>query len=164
MNKLLKNTGLTLIAGLFMISATGLYFTVHQCKSENFTLLFLFTPSPGYCEHEISCQIDHNCSEIDAFAIQGHSEEANDPPGSCSPVSIPGCCSDTVLHIDIDDDFVKTEKPVIPISDIQLQHTFGFEIMPGIVNMADHSLYSSLHPPGKLHGRQLSLLNRQLLI
>ena len=162
--KILKNIGLTLIAGLFMLSATGLYFTIHQCKLENFTLFFLFTPSSGYCEHEISCQTAHTCNDVNAFSSQCHSAQANDPVASCPSLNIPGCCSDPVLHIDIDEDFVRTEKSDINICNIQLQQTFGFELMSALSNPMDHFLYSSLHPPGKTNGRQLSLLNRQLLL
>jgi hypothetical protein len=164
LKKLLKNSGLLLIAGLFMISATGLYFTVHQCKSENFTLFFLFTPSSGYCEHEISCQIAHNCCESIASDAQCYSEEAGDPPDSCPPVNLPGCCSDTVLQFDTDDDFVKTERPVISIGNIQLQSDFGFELIQTPGNPAGYSRHSCLHPPGKLHGRQLAFFNRQILL
>jgi hypothetical protein len=158
---ILKHITLLLVSGLFFISATGIYFTVHHCTSENFTLLFLFSPVDGYCDHQ---NTGHRGSSSSGDACDTGCEQDANGHDSCTAPVAHGCCSDTVLYVDVDDDFVKTEQPGgIQASNVILQPAFGFDIVNALsTDEIFHPCGNSL-PPGR-HGKLLVLCNRQLLL
>ncbi len=157
---ILKHITLLLVSGLFMISATGVYFTIHHCTSENFTLLFLFSPVDGYCDHQ---QTGHQANSSSRDSCDTGCEQDANSRGCCPVPLDHGCCSDTVLYIDVDDDFVKNEPPDIQAGHTSLQPVFGFNLVNALSTDENlHPCRSSL-PPGR-HGKLLALYNRQLLL
>ena len=152
--------------------------TIHYCDQEDLTDVFFFVPlTEEPCDHhqnnhsgcypsttgnpDLQIQ-DNNC---DNAHCENHN--ADDPYRSDSPEAsgYPDCCSDTVLFLAIEEDYVKAESSEI---DIQI-------ILPLFVsenNQPEEAASNNTlpatsikkHPPGLQYGKHLVYLNRQLLL
>jgi hypothetical protein len=154
MQYILKHIVLILIAGIFIISSTGLHLTIHYCSTEDFTGLFLFT-TEAHC--------DHNGNHPDPGHLS--KDQECDPKDCCDSSLIPGCCSDTVLYIAIEDLFTKSAQPE------NLLNILPLEVLPGLnKNMVHTPFGQSLilacanYPPVPIYGKELAFYNRQLIL
>ena len=171
MKKKFRHLALIFVAGLFLISSTGIYLTIHYCSSEDITGLFLFTPLTGEpCDHHAHGHDETVCCGNPAGNLRGpETDDCCDntmyDAFKCSmPDEMPECCSNTVLYIAVEDDFVKTYQPAIQISYNILQSASGLNIMEAAVNSYDLSLAEYIDPPPGLSGRKLTFFNRILLL
>ncbi len=152
-----------------MISSTGLYLTVHNCSSENIRELFFFnllTEEP--CEHhagsdnENSCghpEDNHLCPENNALCIN----PLNDSDSCSGTPDMPECCSNTVLFISVEDNFIKSDPSLISLT-WMLQLVFAIDPVNLHSNNNDVPLITYTDPPTVLYDRGLILLNRTLLL
>jgi hypothetical protein len=153
-----KNIILLTIAFMFLVSATGVYLTVHYCNSEDTAALFLFTLlTEEPCEHhkntcETECSHDNDSQTSDDNQCCDH-----------SPTKSPPCCSDAVFYIAVDDDFIRAYSPETPL--------FNFIVLPEsrfdpveTASISDADSYEISWPPGTLSGKELAFYNRQLIL
>ena len=169
--KKIKHIALIFVAGLFLISSTGIYLTIHYCSSEDITGLFLFTPLTGEpCDHHARRHDETGCCANPAGNHSGYEtdkccDNTLEAKFKCSvPDEMPECCSNTVLYIAVEDDFVKTDQPAIQISYNILQSASRLDIMEAAGN-SDYFLPAEyIDPPPLLSGRKLTFFNRILLL
>ncbi len=154
-----------------MISSTGIYLTIHYCSSEDIAGLFLFTPLTGEpCEHHIQGHNEMICCNNPAGNHPG-SETDNccdhtmDGTNMCSlPDEMPECCSNTVLYISVEDDFVKTDHPALHLNYNIPLSAFGLDIIDKAGNTGNLYLAEYVDPPPIMYGRELTFFNRILLL
>ena len=160
MNKVFKNIILLAIGVMFLISATGVYLTIHHCNSEDTTALFLFAPlTEEPCEHHKNgCTDENPCDKWMKTCDGNHCDEGL--PLSQKPL----CCSDTVFFITVDDDFVRAESPETQVINFALHPASGCDLTATTDNSHNIPIPSITQPPGKLHGKLLAFSNRQLLL
>ena len=171
MKRKIRHIALILVAGLFLVSSTGIYLTIHYCSSEDITGLFFFAPLTGEpCDHHAHMHDETSCcgnpagnnpgSETDKCCVNAKRDTFK-----CSvPDEMPECCSNTVLYIAVEDNFVKTDQPAIQISYNLLQSASGLDIMKAAGNSDDLSPAEYIDPPPLLSGRKLTFFNRILLL
>ncbi len=160
MSKALKNIILLSIGVMFLISATGVYLTIHHCNSEDTTALFFFTPlTEEPCEHhQKGCNSGNSCDKWSSTCDGNHCDDG--PPLS----EIPPCCSDTVFYITVDDDFVRAESPETQVINFALNPSSGYDLAETTCNFHNIQIPCVTQPPGMLHGKLLAFSNRQLLL
>ena len=170
MNKFFRYIILTLIAVLFMISSTGVYLTIHYCSSEDITGLFFFTQlTEEPCEHHLHVNDENSCCSNTGENKTGEksgifSACALHDDSNCSIYDeTPDCCSNTLLYISIEDDFVKTDHPAPQINYNLLQAVFGPDITEAAGNN-DYFLITNKEPPPNLFGKELAFFNCMLLL
>ncbi len=147
---------------MFIISSTGIYLTIHYCSSEDITGLFLFTPlTEEPCEHH---QQEHNKTNCCANTSGNHNGSETDKCSDHILDDIAECCSNTVLYIAVEDDFVKTDHPALQLNCNLLFSAFGFDITGKAGNSDHFSLAEYIDRPPLMHGRELTLFTRILLL
>jgi hypothetical protein len=140
---------------MFLVSATGVYLTIHYCTSEDTASLFLFTlPAEVPCDH-------HNNS---CTAENSHQQACNDHQ-CCdhSSAETPACCSDAVLYIAVDDDYFRAESPGTPLFSFILLPESRFEPLETTI-VPDVNSREISQPPGSFSGKDLVFFNRQLIL
>ncbi len=171
MIKILRHITLLIISGLFMISSSGVYLTVHYCSNEDITGLFFFTTLT-----EEPCDHHSNISDQSSFNGNGAENQYGDGSamccnysdhynGSCNMTAeFPECCSNTFLYIAFEDDFVKSDY----LSDKVKCNLLQFVVLPDItvaaVNKDDFSFNKIKAPPNNLYGKDLAFFNCILLL
>ena len=159
-----------MIVGLFMISSTGVYLTIHNCSSENITELFFFTlVTEEPCEHHARSDKQNSCvNDKDNHLCPGNGISCDNPPnddGSCSGSSeMPECCSNTVLYIAVEDNFTKSDQSTISISYSLLHFVFAIDTVNAEANNNKSPLITYIETPPDLYGKDLALFNRILLL
>ena len=165
-----RHITLFMFVGLFIISSTGVYLTIHNCSSENITELFFFTPlTEEPCEHHAHSDKQNSCgNENDNHSCSGNGICCDNLPnddGSCSGAAgMPECCSNTVLYIAVEDDFTKSDQSTINISYSLLQFVFAIDTINAEINNNKSPLIIYIEPPPDLYGKGLALFNRILLL
>ncbi len=151
--------------------------TIHYCSQEDITGVFFFVPlSEEPCEHHHK---DHSGCHPSPYNKQDHypgnncghalctSQNEDDPedPGPLNATDYPECCSDTVLFITLEEDYVKAEPFEIDLPGTLVLFV-SYKNLPEEAVNTNTLLASSIkkHPPGQLYGKHLVYLNRQLLL
>jgi hypothetical protein len=153
--KAFKNIILLTIGFIFLVSATGVYLTIHYCTSEDSASLFLFMlPAEVPCEHN-----DNSCT-----AENSHAEACDDHQGCGHPSpEFPPCCSDALFYIAVDDDYFRAESPVTPVFNFILLPEASFDPLE-TAHITDVTNYDISQPPGSFSGKELVFFNRQLIL
>ncbi len=171
MKKKFRHIALIFVAGLFLISSTGIYLTIHYCSSEDITGLFLFTPLTGEpCDHHA-----HRYDETGCFGNPENNHRDPEPESCCfntmddrfkcsMPDEMPECCSNTVLYISVEDDFVKTDHPTLQLNHNIPLSAFGLAIIDKAGNTDNLYPGEYVDPPPIMYGRELAFFNRILLL
>jgi hypothetical protein len=159
-SKVFKNIILMSIGVMFMISATGVYLTIHHCNSEDTTALFMFAPlTEEPCEHHKNgCTSENSCDNWMNTCDGNHCGDGLPASG------MPACCSDTVFFITVDDDFVRAESPEKLVINFALHPGSGCDLAATANNTHIIHIPCITQPPGNLHGKLLVFSNRQLLL
>ncbi len=155
---------------LFLVSSSGVYLTLHYCSQEETTDLFFFRPLTGEpCEHHAHESNENMCctsgggNELTPGTVC-HSGYPHDHGNCAETPETAECCSNTVLFIAVEDHFVKTDHPSVEAGKL-IAH-------PGILTQMAYKTAvcnkfgpkSNTDPPPKLPARELTLLNRVLIL
>lgn len=167
----LKNIVTHALIVLFLIVTTGLYINFHHCDLTGNTDVMLSVPESENCcssHHEDeTCECDN----------EGHCEhQEHVPPGSGYDENPPNkgvylknffCCSDNLFFIYIPDDFI------INSSFSNLFQINEISFFPGLHQLFENAIIykseinyclSPNPPPLILTGKEISYLNRQLIL
>ena len=168
MKNIVKNIAVLLIVGSFIISATGIYLTIHYCSSDNFTTLFFFSPLEDEpCDHHR--HDPEKCEE---------SADSNSKPGNIPCCNIPAsntcqcpetgqmaaCCSNTIIYIVVEDYFVRSDQPDIQVTYNLLKPVYETDLLLSSVSAQKEFPFVQKKSPPGLHGKDLIYFKRTLLL
>ena len=158
-----------------MISSTGIYLTIHYCSAEDITGLFLFTTldedpcghhaeEPGLAKNgggELGTGETRGGATCDGHCCGDHEDHSDFCP---PPQEMPGCCSNTILYVAVEDDFVKSDQPDIQITIFEALPFTGQDLIYRDPSSGIDLTGFNTQPPCPLHGKELAVLNRALLL
>ncbi|MGF1584533.1 MAG: hypothetical protein ACFCUM_04365 [Bacteroidales bacterium] len=145
----MRNIILVLVTGLFLALSTGIHLTVHHCSTINHTGLHFFHTGNDPCEHNESFPQPEGCCQTPVNNSSGYSENSD-------------CCHDTTIHIVVDDHLTSAGHISIFSSDYLFFHPSSVNLIAENHGTCNKSLNFESPPP--LNGKELLLLNRQLLL
>jgi hypothetical protein len=146
---LLRNIILVLVAGLFLVLSTGIHLTVHHCSTINHTGLYLFQTGKDPCEHNESFPEPEVCCQTPVKNNSGYADN-------------PDCCTDTTIHIAVDDHLTNSGHISIFSGDYLFFHPSSVILMGEKYGICKKS--SNFESPPLLNGKELLFLNHQLLL
>lgn len=155
MRVIFKHIVLMLVTGLFLALSTGVYVTIHHCSAEDFTGLYLFSAlEDDPCTHHTA---DHHAGS--------YCENHDNHTGTCSmSCKMPDCCSNTILYLAVDDDYVKSDQQAAQANITSMLSDSGMDL----INKDQHSQHIKTilftDPPPALSGKELNLFIGTLLL
>ncbi len=165
----LRHITLAAVGIIFIISSSGVYLTIHHCRSENITDLFFFTLlTEEPCDHHATGNSYTGCCASSDERSPGatiHSGMHSDCADNCTgPDGMAECCSNTVLFIAVENHYIKTDQPLTSADNITVCPVFGNELAfePAPVKTEETTSYRD--PPPGMYGWDLSLFHRVLIL
>ena len=143
------------LIAFFLALSSGVYMTVHHCTAEDFTGLYLFSAlTDDPCTHHEEEHDKNSCCENN-----------DDHAATCSvSCEMPDCCSNTILLLAVDDDYVKSDQQAAQVNISVIIADSGLDLIKKSQDTRHIKPGLLTWPPPALSGKELSLINRTLLL
>lgn len=160
MQKFTKHIMTLLLAGLFLVSFTGVRLLIHQCMACDTSAMYVFADAKSCCEDPTTPNTEHTACAINANE-QGSCCSEENTEGTCE-----NCCNNEVVYVKNDYEVAHERQlprvePVLVDAEVFTHSIFSIHFN---VRGENYLFPSTVDPPPRKVAKEFLLFAHQLKI